>query len=208
MRSVIRRGSPALIGASALVATAVAVAPAAHAEVWDLNHKAEVTTTVKKAGKSVTFTGTQASKIDISKQSDNLTADLNLGTATMPVDLPLIPGFITVHGVGTATLRIEPLGPAKGTFNSGNVDVTQRFNIHVEKVTPFKLGWPNLVGKNCRTSSPVTMRLQGKITGLFDPFTLTGTYDIPTFANCGLLTKTVSNLTSGPGNTTKATFTP
>lgn len=207
MRSPLRRGGVALAGTAALVGSTVALAPSANAEpIWTLNHNASVTTDVAKAGRSVTFSGSQVSTIDIGRYSDNVTADLKLGQGQLPVDIPL--GPIKIPGVGTATLQIEPIGKAKGSFDSGNIDVTQKFNIHVVKVTPLKLGGPNLVGNNCRSASPVSLNLKGKLTGLFDPFTLSGTFTIPKFANCGLLTSTVSSLTSGPGNTAKATFTP
>ncbi|MFC6707291.1 hypothetical protein [Flexivirga alba] len=200
-----------IASAAACTATAIAVvsAPGANATpVWTLHHTAKVSTYVAKPGKTVVFTGKQTTKVDLGTYKNNVSAALNLLPGTMKVDLPIIPGKLSVPSVATATMQIEPVGNATGNFNSGNVDVTQRFNVRITKLAPLNIGLINLVPTTCMTSTPASMHLTGKMTGLFNPFTLKGSYTLPSFKDCGLLTSLVTSLTSGGGNTVSATFTP
>ncbi|MDF8263351.1 hypothetical protein [Luteipulveratus flavus] len=178
-------------------ATLMATAPGAQAEVWELHHTATASTYIKSMNQTVTTTGTQTANFDLEKRT--LSANLSLKDATSPVKVIGLP-------LAKATIRIEPLGPATGTVDfSNNISVTQRLNIRIVKIQP--LGLPvNLVGNSCKTSSPVTMKLSGKQGGLFDPFTLKGSFDIPKFADCGLATPIVSKMVSGSGNTVKIDY--
>ncbi len=200
-----------IASAAACTATAIAVgsAPGANAEpIWTLHHTAKVSTYVAKPGKTVVFTGKQTTKVDIGAYKNNVSAALSLLPSTMKVDLPIIPGKLSVPGAATATMQIEPVGNATGSFSGGNIDVTQKFNVRITKLAPLNIGLINLVPNTCMTSVPSSMRLTGKMTGLFDPFTLKGSYTLPSFKDCGLLTGLVTKLTSGGGNTVSATFTP
>lgn len=173
-----------------------------------LHHSAKITTYVAKPGKTVTFTGKQTTNVDLGAYANNVSAALDLKPSTMKVDLPIIPGKLSVPGVATATMQIEQVGNATGNFNSGNIDVTQKFNVRITKLAPLNIGFVNLVPTTCMTSTPGSMHLSSKMTGLFDPFTLKGSYTLPSFKGCGLLTSLVTGLTSGGGNTVRATFTP
>lgn len=207
MSTITRRIGYAAAAAATSVGVAVAAAPGASAEpVWTLNYKATVSTYVAKPGKTVTFTGTQVSQVDLGKQSNNLTSDLQLGTSTMKVDLPIIPGKLSIPSIATATLKIEPVGKTTGTFNGGNIDAVQTFNIHITRLQPALLGFINLVPSTCITETPVKAHLTGKVTGFWDPFTLKTNYTIPKFKGCGLLNGVINNLTSDSGNTLTATF--
>ncbi|HWC21951.1 MAG TPA: hypothetical protein VG502_06590 [Flexivirga sp.] len=200
-----------LASAAVGTATAIAVATASGASaepVWTLHHSARISTYVAKPGKTVTFTGLQTTKVDLGAYKNNVSAALDLKPGTMKVDLPIIPGKLSVPSVATATMQIEPVGNATGNFDSGKVDVTQRFNVRITKLSPLNIGIISLVPKTCMTSTPASMHLTGRMTGLFDPFTLKGSYSLPSFKNCGLLTSLVTQLTSGGGNTVSATFTP
>ena len=178
-------------------ATLLAMAPGAHADVWKLNHTASVSTYIKSMDQTVTTTGTQAADFDL--ETRKITAYLKTKDATAPVKIAGLP-------LAKATIRIETVGPATGTLAySNDLTVTQKLNIHIVKIDP--LGLPvNVVGNNCKTSTPVTMKLSGKLTGLFDPFTLKSSFDIPKFSNCALLTPVVSKMVSGTGNTASITF--
>ncbi|TWE12346.1 hypothetical protein [Rudaeicoccus suwonensis] len=209
MRLAARRSILAVAAAATAVATTVAASPGASAApIWTLHYTAKVSTYVKKPGKTVNFTGTQTTMVDIGALKNNVSAALSLKPGTMTVDLPLIPGLVTIPGIATATLQIEPTGPAKGNFDSGNIDVTQYFNVQVTKLTPPVLSFVNLVPDTCKTATPASMHLTGKITNIFSPFSMHTTYTLPSFANCGLLTGVITSLTSGSGNTVTATFTP
>lgn len=209
MSRTARRIGIASAAASTAAAIAVVSAPGANAEpVWTLHHTAKVSTYVAKPGKTVTFTGSQTTKVDIGAYKNNVSAALALNPGTMKVDLPIIPGKLSIPSVATATMQIEPVGNATGSFNSGKIDVNQKFNVHITKLAPLNIGFINLVPKTCKTSVPASMHLTGKMTGLFDPFTLKGSYTLPSFKGCGLLTGLVTKLTSGSGNTVSVTATP
>lgn len=209
MSSSARRIAITCAAAGTAAGIAVGTAPGASAEpVWTLHHTATVTTHVAKPGKTVVFTGAQTTKVDLGAFKNNVSAALNLKPGTMKVDLPIIPGKLSIPSVATATLQIEPVGNATGSYNSGNIDVTQKFNVRITKLAPLNIGFINLVPKTCMTSTPASMHLSGKMTGLFDPFTLKGSYTLPSFKDCGVLTGLVTKLTSGSGNTVSAAFTP
>lgn len=202
-----QRGLLGLGATTTAVAMSVALSTSAHADpIITVNQNATIKTVVKKPNKTVTFTGTQAVHIDLGAATDNITADLNLGSATMPVDLPIIPGVWSIPGVATATMKIVPIAPAKGTLAAGNVDITQDFNIQVTRLTPAGFSWLNLVPSTCKTSTPVSMKLTGAFS--VTDTKLTGDYTIPSFKGCGLLlTPIITSLTSGSGNTVNASFT-
>lgn len=213
MAHTARRIGIALAAAGTATGIAVASSPGASADpVITLPQTAKVSTYVAKPGKTVTFNGTQSVKVDLgATNGKNLTADLNLKPATMKVDLPVIPGIWTIRGIATATMQIEPVGPATGNLDlaSQQVDATQKFNVHITKLTPPIFGFINLVpSQTCKTSTPASMHLTGKLTSLTDPLTLTSTYSIPSFSGCGLLNSLITKLTSGDGNTVTATLTP
>ncbi|UIJ34371.1 hypothetical protein [Allobranchiibius sp. GilTou73] len=190
-----------LLGCAAVASSAgllLTSAPGASADtVWTLRHNATATTYIKAMNKSVTTTGTQTAQFDLTNRK--LTAVLNLAPTSTDIKLAGLP-------LAKATIAIENVGKATGTIDYQNkVSVTQRVNLHITSLNP--LGLPvNLVGNDCKTSTPVTLNLTGKVTGLFDPFSLSGTFSIPKFAGCGLATPAVSALTSGDGNTVKVDY--
>lgn len=212
MAHTARRIGIALAATGTAAGVAVAGSPGADAApVIPINQTASVSTFVAKPGKTVVFSGTQTVKVDLGATTNNLTASLNLKPAQMKVDLPIIPGVFSIPGIATATMQIEPLGDATGNLNFADqsVTATQQFNVHITKLTPPIFSFINLVpSTTCKTSAPATMKLSGKLTSLTDPLTLTSTYSIPSFTGCGLLTPLITQLTSGGGNTVKATFTP
>lgn len=212
MAHTARRIGIALTAAGAAAGVAVTTSPGASADpVVTLPQTAKVSTYVAKPGKTVVFSGTQTAKIDLGAAGNNLSATLDLKPATMKVDLPIIPGVFSIPGIATATLQIEPVGPATGNVNltTKDVEATQQFNIHITKLTPPIFSFINLVpSQTCKTATPASMHLTGELTGLTDPLTLSSTYTIPKFTGCGLLTPLITQLTSGGGNTVTATFTP
>ena len=197
---------------SVLAATAcgigVAVAAPAQATtsdpsntIWNLGYDAKATTTIKKSGQSATTNGFVFSTYNL-KTSD-LSSNVMLGDFKMPVMLGKL-------RVAWATIEQIPTGKAVGSIdpNTHQVTQTQQVNLHVKDISLTGKGLINLVGPNCTTSSPVTMQLSGKMGGLFDPIQLNGTYSIPKFANCGILTDAVNNQVAGDGNTLALTLTP
>lgn len=195
---LLRRTALATAATGAVTALVLAGAPAASADPlavgWDVN----VTTTVKKLNQQITFPQTRFQAQADVFGTGSITGNLNLPDATTTLKLGSLP-------LAKVTMAAVPTKPVAGKLTGLNVAATQEFTIHIKKIEP--LGLPiNLVGKNCKTVTPVKSELTGTLTGLFDPYTLKGTYTIPKFANCGLSTPLINLLIPGAGNTMKADF--
>ena len=201
-RTSIRRTATATVVAGAATALVVGVAPSANADtVWVLNYHADVTSTIKKLNQTVVFPrGTASTSLNLdTRQIIAGSVNLPAASTTMSIaGLPLV----------KVTQKVEQVGQVTGSLDeANNVTVTQKFNIRITRVEA--LGIPvNLVPSTCITSTPVSAVLTGKIGGLFDPYTLNGTYTIPKFKDCGLNTLVLNLAIPGAGNTLKATFSP
>jgi hypothetical protein len=65
----------------------------------------------------------------------------------------------------------------------------------------------NLVGNWCKTASPITLTMSATAR-LGAPTTMSGTFTMPPFQNCGAATEALTLAISGPNNTFTATATP
>lgn len=198
--ATIAMATASLVGAGTTGATAAHAAEAPDTT-WNLAYDTSATTTIKKSGQSSTTTGFTFSTLHVEKGT--LTSDVMLKEFKMPVKV----GGLQV---AIATIEQEPIGKATGSIDptTHQITQTQKANLHIKDVSITGKGLINLVGKSCRTSTPVTMTLTGHQGGLFDPIDLTGTYDIPNFANCAGLTSIVNKQVAGPGNTIALKLTP
>src|SRR5581483_7064298 len=140
-------------------------------------------------------------------------------------NLSLPPAQVTIYalgaaGVADASFVIAPVGPTTGhvDFATSQVTTTSRFDIRVAKVTPHPIpsGSPvaapltskvNLAGSNCRTSTPITVTMGGTVDFVHGG-TFSGTYAIPKFRDCKLMTAAINQMVPGGGNTFSATFSP
>lgn len=205
MASRIHTGSRAALigmGAVAAVASAVALSPGADAATLTLNHTGTITTHLASQNQDIVFQTTEKTKVDANTFAVTSTITPSDGSAWFkPVGLNLAKFWIS----------IQPTGPATGqtTFNpdgSAVLTINQQLNVQVKQVMPF--GWnANLVGNNCKTSTPTNLTLSGNIANdpdegleIFGPLTLTGTLNIPQFTDCNGLDGLVSSIASGPGN--------
>lgn len=196
------RIATAALGTCAVLAVGTALAPQASAEEeWTLNYTAKATTTVKKMDQSTTTTGKATSKVTPS--TGTLSSDLKLNDFRTPVKLFGIP-------LSTAIIRQEAVGPAKGKLNGSTKEVTQsqQVNLRIVSISPFGGGHLNYVGNNCRTAKPTTINVSGKIKDIFSPVTMKGSYDIPKFSGCGLLTGLINQMVAGPDNAISLELTP
>ncbi len=204
MNTFARRATLAAAAVSTAGAVALATSPGASATtVWTLKYNASASTTIAKMGKTVTTTGTD-------------TTYFTLDNSTLTSDLKLAPVTTTALSLGSlplayATVAVEPTKLATGYVDkTQTVHITQVANFHITKLSgPAKL--TNLVGSTCKTTTPVTMTLTGKMGGLFDPIKLSGTFTMPKFSGCGLLgsmNSVVSGQMSGTGNKVALTLTP
>jgi hypothetical protein len=199
---------PLRLAATLLVSAAVAVAgisvatPAQADPVIDLNWS-NVTgqTVVKKPNVTITVPqSTFNSKLDLG--TGELVGDMKIPDLTMKMKLF---GHIPV----TSTVRMVPVGPttAKVHLVNDTIDSTTTFTLQVLRVSQDWIPKVNLVPTGCTTSKPsvATMKNTTPI-DIFKGTTLEGTYTIPSFKNCGLLTPALTLLMSGPGNTMTLTL--
>lgn len=185
-----------------LTGAGLAAAPHASAEEnWTLNYNVSASTTVAKLNTTSTTTGTATTTLTPSTGAASTVLTLN--QFQTPVKLF---GF----QVATATIKQDSVGPSTGKidFSTLKVNQTSKSNLRILQIAPFGLKNVNLVGPVCTTAEPATINVSGTTGGLFDPTHLSGTFTIPKFKNCGLLTSVVSSQVSGPGNTIKLTLTP
>jgi hypothetical protein len=159
------------------------------------------TTKVAKSGMTVqapkgAFDGT----VDLA--SGNLTGTMSIPPSNLTLSLF---GVLPVVEIGFA---MEPTRPTTGHVDFATLQstTTSQFNIHLTKMTP-KGTDVNLVGKDCRTSSPITITISGPA-ALNTASTMSGTFAIPDFSSCGGMTQVINALIPGPGNTFTATFGP
>jgi hypothetical protein len=137
------------------------------------------------------------------------TVDLATGEETGTLTLP--PATITMNLLGVipaadASFVMAPAGPITGHVDLATfaVDTTASFNVRLAKLTPHGTDI-NLVGDDCTTTTPITVRMQGVVNPATGG-TFASTYTIPDFQDCQLLTPVISALVSGPGNTFVASF--
>jgi hypothetical protein len=199
----------AVAGAVALGGASLSWAPAAgataRAAAGDptiaINWKVAASTHLSKLNMSVkvppgSFKGT----VDIA--NGRLVGKLSLPPATSHIKLG---GALTL---ATATFDMVETRPVTGKVNFTNLAVktTAQFDI---KVTSLEVGPVpiNLVGSDCHTATPITLKMGGKAS-LTKASTFSGSYTIPNFAHCGLVTLALDAAISGPNNGFSATFTP
>jgi len=183
--------------ASAQTSSATASATAEPAASLAFNYWIDATTHLKKLNQTVkvprgTFTGS----IDIA--TSVLTGTITLPPATAPFKVAGLP-------LATATFKMTQVKPVTGfvDLSTATVTATATVSIQIVKVTPIGLPFVNLVGNNCKTSTPVVVKMSGLITaGIFS-----GTYTIPPLQNCGASTAALNLAVPGPGNTFTAVAT-
>jgi hypothetical protein len=125
--------------------------------------------------------------------------------------LPPSESRFDVFGVGLADVgfAVAPVGQTTGTVDlaTSTVTMTSTFNIRLTYLQPFDINEINLIGNNCVTSTPISLTLSGPV-DLVNGSTFSGTFTIPKFKNCGLLTPILNVLIPGAGNTLTATAAP
>ncbi|SDP69360.1 hypothetical protein SAMN05192558_11249 [Actinokineospora alba] len=131
-----------------------------------------------------------------------LDAKVKLAEGTFAGDLSLpstkinfaLFGFLPAQ----ASVKIVPAGQVTGTIAAdGSVKSNVAVDLLLVDVKVF--GLPIVGGSSCKSSTSVALASNPG----FNPATggtLSGTYDIRPFANCGMFTSVINSLTAGPGN--------
>jgi hypothetical protein len=147
----------------------------------------------------------------------NSTVQLGPATLTTGLDaqgnftgsLPLPPTTTSFNALGLlptkATITFIPAGPLTGALSAHpNVMITSTATYYLQLSDVTVAGLPAFVGDHCQTSQPVSIPANtpaGQTFNLTTGGTLTGTYTIGEFDDCGLITPLINLLVPGPGNT-------
>jgi hypothetical protein len=202
MRQFARRSSRALAAAALTLGVIALAAPAASADPKiPFSQDVYASTHLAKSGMDITvppglFEGT----IDLATGEETGTLTLPPATVTM--------NLFGVIPAADASFVMAPAGPITGHVDLAtfNVDTTASFTVKLARLTPHGTDI-NLVGDNCSTVAPITVRMQGVVNPATGG-TFASTYSIPDFQDCQLLTPVITAFVSGPGNTFLASFAP
>ena len=198
LRRTIMLAATALVGA----ATAVAFgAPAQAAPIPITFSNVTGTTHLKKPNVDVAVgKSTVSTQVDLA--TNTVTGSANLADLTAKLNLASLIGV-------TSTVKIVPVGDLTGTIDLGasKLSTTTRFTLQVTNVHLDAAPGVNLVPSGCRTARASSLTLNNTTpVDLFKPITMVGTYTIPPFTHCGILTPLLSLLLSGSGNTMTLTL--
>ena len=141
----------------------------------------------------------------------NGSIDLVTGALTGNLVLPPASKTISLFGLPLAstTFAMSENGPITGhvDLSTFQVTVNASFNFAISSASLSVLPWLNLVGRNCKGTSPIGVTMSGPVS-LTGASTFTSTYTLPKLGGCGLLTPILNLIVPGPGNTFTATFAP
>jgi hypothetical protein len=195
-----RRSVTALV---ALALTAVllgAAAPASADPIIPVRSEVDASTTIRKLGQTVTFPyGVFDGGVDLADSS--LEGTMWLAPTTATLRLAGIP-------LATASLEVQQAGLVTGSVDLATMQATAHSTVVIRLTALRPTFWPslNLVSPTCRAEN-VQLTMSGPI-GVDGSGSLSGTYTIPNFVDCGWLTGAINLLIPGTGNTFSATLTP
>ena len=189
----------AIAGLLALATIAATPAAASAATVIKVRYPVNGSTFIKAANATVTL-GPGALRSRVNLSNGNVTASLNLPPATGSfTELGLIPV--------TATVVFIQNGPTTGKvdLNTGAVTTSSSITLQITSLTVS--GLPVPVGPACESATPASVALASQPGfSIVNGGTVSGTYTIPPFAGCGLITPVLNLTIPGPGNTISLTL--
>ena len=189
----------AIAGLLALATIAATPAAASAATVIKVRYPVNGSTFLKAANASITLgPGKLISTVDLT--TGTLTASLNLPPATGSFkELGLIPV--------TATAAFIQNGPTTGNVDLSTGAVTTTSSITMQITSLSVAGIPVPVGPSCESATPASITLTSQPGfSIVKGGTVSGTYTLPPFANCGLVTPVLNLTITGPNNTISLTL--
>lgn len=135
--------------------------------------------------------------------------DANTGKVKATLTLPPATGSFTEFGIipVTATTQFINVGPTTGTVNltTGAVQTTSKIKLRI--VSLSVAGIPIPVGPACESVSAAVVHVKSqKGFSLLNGGNLKGSYALPNFGGCGLITLLLNLTLPGPGNTITLTL--
>ena len=189
----------ALAGFATAVVVAATPAVASADTTLAVRYPVHGSTFIKAANATVTLgPGTLRSKVD-----------LNTGAVTASLKLPPATGSFKELGAVpvTATVAFIQNGPTTGTgdLNTGAVATMSSITLQITSLSVS--GLPVPVGPACESATPAVVSLASQPGfSIVKGGTVSGTYTIPPFAHCGLITPVLNLTITGPGNTISLTL--
>jgi len=194
---IVRAAVPAVVG---LLTVLALVSPAAASTATTITVRYPVSGSTYLQGISSTAAlgpGTLSSTINL--KNGKLRANLALPPASASFMLGLLPA--------SATTAFIQDGHETGTLNLNTGAVTTTAQITLEITAVSIAGLPLPVPAGCETVTPVTITVTSQPGfSVVNGGTVTGTYTIPQFAGCGLLTPIINLSIPGSGNTISLTL--
>ncbi len=189
----------AVAGLLALATIAVTPAAASADTTIKVRYPVNGSTFLKAANATVPLgPGTLRSKVDV-----------NTGAVTASLNLPPATGSFKEFGLipVTATVAFIQDGPTTGTVNLNTGAVTTMSTITLQVTSLSVGGLPVPVGPSCESATPASVALASQPGfSIVKGGTVSGTYTVPPFANCGLVTPVLNLTVTGPGNTITLTL--
>jgi len=189
----------AIAGLLALATIAATPAAASAATVLKVRYPVNGSTFLKAANATVPL-GPGALRSRVNLSNGNVTASLNLPPATGSFkEFGLIPV--------TATVAFIQNGPTTGKVDLNTGAVTTMSSITLQITSLSVGGLPVPVGPSCQSATPASVALASQPGfSIVNGGTVSGTYTVPPFAGCGLITPVLNLTITGPGNTISLTL--
>jgi hypothetical protein len=201
LRTRAARGAIVTALAGFLTAVMVAATPAvaSAATILKVRYPVNGSTFIKAANATVPL-GPGALRSRVNLTTGAVTASLNLPPATGSFkELGLIPV--------TATVAFLQNGPTTGKVDLNTGAVTTMSNITLQITSLTVAGLPVPVGPSCESATPASVALASQPGfSIVNGGTVSGTYTIPPFTGCGLITPVLNLTITGPGNTISLTL--
>jgi hypothetical protein len=189
----------AIAGLLALATIAATPAAASAATVLKVRYPVNGSTFLKAANATVPL-GPGALRSRVNLTTGTVTASLNLPPATGSFkEFGLIPV--------TATVAFIQNGPTTGKIDLNTGAVTTMSSITLQITSLSVAGLPVPVGPSCESATPASVALASQPGfSIVNGGTVSGTYTVPPFAGCGLITPVLNLTITGPGNTISLTL--
>jgi hypothetical protein len=201
LRTRATRGAIVTALAGFVTAVVVAAAPAVAS--------ADTTITVRYPVNGSTFLKAANATITLGPGTLRSKVDLNTGAVTASLKLPPATGSFKELGLipVTATAAFIQDGPTTGKVNVNTGGVATKSHITLQITSLSVAGIPVPVGPACESATPATVSLASQPGfSIVKGGTVSGTYTVPPFANCGLVTPVLNLTIAGPGNTISLTL--
>jgi hypothetical protein len=201
LRTRASRGAAVAALAGFVTAVVIAATPAVAS--------ADTTITVRYPVNGSTFLKAANATVTLGPGTLRTKVDLTTGAVTASLKLPPATGSFTELGLVpvTATVAFIQNGPTTGTVDLNTGAVTTMSSIALQITSLSVAGLPVPVGPACESATPASVSLASQPGfSIVKGGTVSGTYTVPPFAHCGLITPVLNLTITGPGNTITLTL--